>query len=809
MAGVVPEAERRRLTAAADYRPPNPGRHAGFAGAVRALAHFLDVPMAAVALVDNCRLRLEAAVGIDRRHLPRSWALMPTLLDSDRAIVIAHAVVQPAFSHHPLRVGAWAAAPLRTPSGEVIGAVFGADHRPRQFTSSQVAILEAVAGLVMAELTARRQYVQSEPAVRHFEWLMRDASDTVVVLDADGDVIWRSPGLDRLLGLLGQGDIRPVDVPSLLHEDDMPLVAGSVTVAMARPGITGPVEFRMAHGDGSWRTMEAVFTNCFDSPQVGGVVVYLRDVTERRRYADVLAAEAGVLTAIARRAPLGEVLRGIGKMVEEHAPGCTLVIDADRAGPEALSVSRPQGRPTTPAEQQVLDVASSLVALAYERQAAAHEWSAALLAGAADADRQAGIVSRAEVVQQLGPVLGRAGAKGDKVAVLVIDLDRFKEVNERLGHEGGDQVLPMVTTRIRDVVRPMDMVARVGGDEYVVVCEGLIGELEAIGLCERINVALAEPLLVGRAEIRITASIGIAMTHGEDDHPEALLRDADAALYTAKQRGRARFEVFNESRRREARARRDLDSELERALESGELRVWLQPEIELATGNLIGFEALVRWQHPERGLLAPGEFIPQAERSGLIDRVGGWVLQEACHYGRQWRDEHPGHPFVVAVNLSVRQLGEAGLIARVAAALEESGLPADALCLELTESALMDDADLSLSVLRALKRLGVRLAIDDFGTGYSSLAYLRRFPIDAVKIDRSFVSGLGSRAEDDAIVTAVLGLTSALGLTCIAEGVEQPTQRDELIRLGCGAAQGFLFSPPRPAHEILLSASPL
>ena len=792
----LPETERRRRTALAEYEPPDPANHAGIGAAVRLAAHFLDVPMAAVGLVRDCDVELAGAIGLDRHCIPRSWAAFDRLVDlpDSGLVLVTDTALDPAFNQRPVPVASWAAASLRTPAGDVIGGLFVADHVPRQFTSTQLLILEANAGLVMAELTARRQYVTPDPAARHFEWVLRDASDSVAVLDADGGVVWASPGLQYQLGYTEQSLLF---APALVHAEDMPLLVGAVTVAMARPGISGPVEFRMAHTDGSWRTMEAVFSNCFDSPAVGGVVVYLRDVTDRTRHADILAAEARVLTAIARRYPLADVLRSIIDLVHGNIPGAEIVIDVSLPG--HMLIKQRDGRNHTDAEQRLIAIASSLVALAFER----HQAGPVELV-AQPMPSLTGVVPRADLVNRLGSVLARAASQREKVAVLLIDLDRFKEVNEAFGHDVGDRVLPLVAGRMREVVRPSDMVMRVAGDEYAIVCEGLVGELEAVGVAERINACLRESVVVGRCEVRITASIGIAMTHGDDDHAEALLRDADAALYNAKMRGRARFEVFNESRRREARARRELDNELERALEMGELRVWLQPEIELKTGNLIGFEALVRWEHPLRGLLAPGEFIPQAERSGLIDRVGGWVLEEACRYGRIWRDAHPGRPFVVAVNLSARQLSSPDLAAQVSAALATSGLSAQELCLELTESALMDDADGSLVALRALKRLGVRLAIDDFGTGYSSLAYLRRFPIDAVKIDRSFVSGLGSRAEDAAIVTAVLSLTRALGLTAIAEGVEHDLQRDELVRLGCPTAQGFLFSPPRPAEEMLV-----
>jgi diguanylate cyclase (GGDEF)-like protein/PAS domain S-box-containing protein len=865
----VTETERRRLVALADYAALEPLPPGGLKSACRVVAHFLDVPVCLIGFIDERSVRVVSGIGVEGPELPRAWTT---------ALVQRGRVVSVTRSTHPDRFGpavgpvrSWAAAPLRTASGLVVGVILAADRRSRPFTPNQEAVLSAMADLLMAELDVRRRRHEEGPSSvlqsveRHFESLLRDASDTIAVIDANGELAYTSPALLRLLGY-GEGHALPA---ARLHPDDLPLVAGSVTVALARPGVTGPVEFRLVHGDGTYHTFEAVLANNMDDPSVGGVVVYLRDISDRHRATALLSAEAKILELIARGEPVDTVLAAAVELLESGARGGRAVIRRYRPEtrsfelacapnlPESfISVIRHVPVPGWPFEgTAVLDLAAADdIDPALRAAASAHRlatvWTRPVTAGESGrllgsvgmyladarapepedervletaaglvglalqrldlADGPGGVVPRTELVRRLDDVLTRAAGGRGKAAVLLLDLDRFKEINEGLGHEGGDRVLPLVTRRLAEVVRPTDLVARVAGDEFVVVCEGLIGELEAVGVAERINAALREPVRVDRSELHLTASIGIAMTHGEGDHAEALLRDADAALYQAKQRGRARFELFNEARRREARARRALEGELERAIEEGELRVWLQPEIELATGRLMGFEALVRWQHPERGLLAPATFIPQAERSGLIDRLGEWVLLESCRLGRTMRDGAEGAEAaplgvgpVVAVNLSARQLGDPLLADRVAAALSAAGLsPAD-LCLELTESALMEDADLSLHALRALRALGVRLAIDDFGTGYSSLAYLRRFPIDSVKIDRSFVAGLGSRLEDRAIVSAVLDLTRALGLSAIAEGVEQAGQRDELVRLGCEAAQGYFFSPPRPAHELI------
>jgi diguanylate cyclase (GGDEF)-like protein/PAS domain S-box-containing protein len=882
--GARPEAERRRLLAVADYAPAAQDNRPGMAAAVRIVAHFLDVPICAVGLIDAEAVHISAAVGLDLSELPRSWGLTPAVLASAGTVAVADIAADRHFAHQPLGPGvgpvrAWLGTPLCTGDGVVIGAVFAADHLSREFSLDQLALVEGIGELVMTELDLRRtRHREPQPSVttsvdQRFESLLRDASDTVAVLDVDGGLVYASPALCSLLGY----ENTVVNAARLVDRNDLPAMINAVTAAMARPGITGPVEFRIAHGDGSLRTFEAVFANSLDDPAVKGMVVYLRDITTRHRTAALLNGESRILEMMARGVPVTDVLHAVIELVEEQAPGARAVIRTFDRKRRSLKLAAAPNLPasfTAGIEDWHMDPADPPPVLAnvprhpivYEDVAEATEIAPGLRAAAAahrlvsawvlpvvsaaskrllgtvgvylserrvpdaedehllqvaaglvglaverhhldtdDAEVPVGLVPRTELIRRLDQTLARAAAVGGKVAVLLLDLDRFKEVNEGVGHDGGDLVLPMVTRRLAQVVRPADLVARVAGDEFVVVCEGLVGELEAVGVAERINVALREPVQVDRSELRLTASIGIAMTHGDGDHAESVLRDADAALYQAKQRGRARFELFNEARRRDVQARRQLEGELERAIDEGELRVWLQPEIELPSGALLGFEALVRWEHPTRGLLSPVEFIPHAERSGLIDRLGQWVQAESCHMARQWRDDRgpDGDPMIFSVNLSVRQLADPLLPQRVQTALDDAGLAPEELCLELTESALMDDADLSLNALRSLKSIGVKLAIDDFGTGYSSLAYLRRFPIDAVKIDRSFVSGLGSRSEDGAIVTAVLGLTRALGLIAIAEGVEQGQQRDELVRLGCAAAQGYLFSPPRPADEVI------
>jgi len=419
-------------------------------------------------------------------------------------------------------------------------------------------------------------------------------------------------------------------------------------------------------------------------------------------------------------------------------------------------------------------------------------------------DALTGLPNRLLLLDRLHRALARARRRRSEVAVLLCDLDRFKVINDSLGHDAGDALLVQLGQRLERVLRGNDTAARIGGDEFVVVCEDVCEE-EAIAVAQRMQEVLAESCTIGDDEMVVTSSIGIVMSNGCAS-PYALLRDADAALYRAKDGGGGRVEVFDDVLAGQAIARLRTESGLRRALERGELRVHYQPIVDLASGLVDGFEALVRWEDPERGLVPPSEFLDVAEETGLIVPIGAWVLEEACAQAAMWHRRY-GRACSMSVNLSARQVGRHGLVNVVSGALRNSGLAPESLCLELTEGVLIDASVTALSALRAIKDLGVRLSIDDFGTGYSSLSYLRRFPVDAVKVDRSFVAGLGlsgapGAEEDDAIVSAVVGLTQRLGLRAVAEGVETEAQAARLRAMRCDLAQGYLFARPAPAADV-------
>jgi diguanylate cyclase (GGDEF)-like protein/PAS domain S-box-containing protein len=595
-------------------------------------------------------------------------------------------------------------------------------------------------------------------------------------------------------------------------------------------------EHRVVSPDGESRWHQ--WTNRVVLDDDGSIAEYQavgRDVTDQRVAEDaarrsqaLVSDEARVLEAIATGEELGALLEDVCRVVERHVPGthCSIQLVDDDGGtvhygsvigpPErswstpivssgdrrtlgTFSVSFDEPRDPDVEHKEVVELLEHLAAIAIERKK--YE---AKLAHQAHHDPLTGLPNRALFLEFLQLAIARARRYSSMVAVLFLDLDRFKLVNDSLGHDAGDELLVALSQRLRGVVRPGDTVARFGGDEFTVLCEDLPAagaRGHATDVAERLLHVIEQPFPLDGEEQYLSASIGIALAGPGTERPEGLLRDADAAMYRAKERGKGRWELFDEVMRATALERLETENALHRALDRGQLRVHYQPVMSLREQSCIGAEALVRWAHPERGLLTPMQFIDLAEESGLIVPVGQWVIEEACRRSRQWRAEH-GPSFVVSVNLSGRQLWNPELAQNVTAALDRTGSDPAGLCFEITESVLMDDVDTTIGAISALKGLGVTLSIDDFGTGYSSLGYLKRFPVDAVKVDRSFIDGLGADPEDSAIVAAVVSLGHALGLTVIAEGVETDRQLAELRALDCDAAQGYLFARPGPADDL-------
>ena len=422
-------------------------------------------------------------------------------------------------------------------------------------------------------------------------------------------------------------------------------------------------------------------------------------------------------------------------------------------------------------------------------------------------DPLSGLPNRILLHERLTEALVRARQHEGRVAVLFLDLDRFKSVNDNYGHAAGDELLTAVAERLRVAVRGEDLLARLGGDEFVVICHEVTYHGEAATIAERILLAMAHPFFVKDAELAISASIGIALSEntsrGRKESAETLLHDADAAMYRAKSQGPGRYTIFDRSMKADRVNRDKVEQRLREAFERDEFVLHYQPIISVADESIVGMEALLRWQDPQRGIIPPMEFVPELEATGLIVAVGEWALEEACRQVTEWDNTFPKvGPLRVSVNVSPRQLLQAHFGDTVTRVLQRMGTRPSQLCLEITEAALMGDVVSAWAELRKVKALGVHLAIDDFGTGYSSVSYVRNFALDALKIDQSFVRALSSCVEDAAIVKAVIHMAHALSLDTVAEGVETPEQLAQLKELGCDLAQGYLFSRPQPPDVI-------
>ena len=662
--------------------------------------------------------------------------------------------------------------------------------------------------------------------------LIAGSSDVTLVLDAAGTITFAGASVERIFGY------RPEDVigrPSsdFVHPGDLELVPSISATTIGAAAQDLPVRYRLLHRNGTWRWVDTRFTDLLDNAAVGGMVANIRDVTDQYeaevamqaselRYRSIVdTAEEGIwihdldgMTTFANpklASSLGTTVAELerGSIWDHVDPARRAFIAAKLNHQRAGTVDQYEtelvrvdgtilevlisASPVRDAEGQVVGALKMVTDIGDRKRAEAEEARLLLV------DSLTGMASRALVIDRVAQLLAHHARVPGQAAVLFLDLDNFKQVNDSLGQAAGDELLRQVATRIDREVDGQHTVGRFGGDEFVVVLDGLDSPGDAVLLAERIAVALREPIVVGDTELLVTASIGIALTPAED--ATALLRDADIAMYRAKERGGARHELFDSSLRALAMARLELDRDLRLAVADDQIRVHYQPVLAL-DGRVVGFEALARWYHPTKGMIPPGDFIPFAESTGLIVPLGAAILDQACADLARWRALPGYEELTVAVNLSGRQLAVPGLAAAVAATLAAHALAPGALCLEITESVLMDDTSIATQALTAIHDLGVRLAVDDFGTGYSSLLYLRRFPVDALKLDRFFVAGIEQNPQDRAIVRAVIDLAHSLDLWAVAEGVETRAQLEALRHMGCDLAQGFYWSAAVPADAV-------
>jgi diguanylate cyclase (GGDEF)-like protein/PAS domain S-box-containing protein len=509
----------------------------------------------------------------------------------------------------------------------------------------------------------------------------------------------------------------------------------------------------------------------------------------------LLSGRPAVVTdwAHERRFERSEVLEGLGT-----TSGLTVVIEGRRGPFGALGFHSQAPRVFKQGDVDFVQALANVLGDVVERQLTDDD-----IRHRALHDPLTGLPNRLLFLDRVGQATERQRRRRDILtAVLVLDLDRFKLVNESLGHRAGDELLAAAAPRLKQAVRSADTVAHLSGDEFGILLEDITGEQDAIEMAERIAGVFARPFVLDGDEHFVTTSIGIALAEG-GERGEDLLRDADAAMHRAKERGRARYELFDEALRGRALSRLRVENDLRRALDRDELTLHYQPLVSLRDRQMVSVEALVRWDHPERGRISPADFIPVAEENGLIEPIGRWVLEHACRQAAEWCRARPdAAPLTMGVNLSAAQLANPALAQTVATALRVSGLDPSCLALELTESMLVGDTEQLSETLVALKALGLRLVLDDFGTGYSSLSYLTRLPLDSLKVDRSFVDGLGTESRDTAVTEAIIAMSRALSLRVVGEGAETAQQVAELARLGCDLVQGFYFSRPVEAEEI-------
>ena len=643
----------------------------------------------------------------------------------------------------------------------------------------------------------------------------------VLVVNRAGTVVLSNPAAEQLI-----------------DRTEGELVGGNLGVPLVPDGVT---EIEVALRDGSARTVEMQVTETTWETEPAYVVA-LKDLSERRQAAHELDESEERFQAVFEESPIGlailasdfrflRVNRALASMLGYVPEELIRLSVADVSRPEDAQANAERARQLVSGEKVGHDVETWFVTKAGEPRRG--HVTSAVMGGRFGADSHVictvediterseslervtylalhdeltGLANRVQVMDRLHRAQARAERSGTFVGVLFLDLDGFKAVNDSLGHGAGDALLVEVARRLESVLRPSDTAARVGGDEFLICCEDLGpdptgAQAAALHVVDRITAALAEPM-DGSRLAPTTASIGIALVRGEQQSSDIALRNADQAMYRAKQQGPARFELFDAALQARAADRVTIRDELGLALERDELVVHYQPIACLEDDQVIGAEALVRWDHPDRGILLPGEFLDVAEESGLIVPLGDWVLKRACRDVATWR-RTVGQDLLVTVNASARQLHDDTFASSIEATLSDHGLQAGALKIELTETMLIEAGAATLAQLHALRTLGVRVGLDDFGTGYASLSCLRRLPVDFVKIDRSFVAALDESSDDEAIVNAIVDLSHALGLQVVTEGVESPAQRHALEELGSDYAQGWHFGRPSPATDFV------
>lgn len=771
---------------------------------------------------------------LDESALSRAGGLLPALVDLRELVVDLphHSTGELHLLAEANRVGEWYVGFVVVQRRLRGAVVVVADHivSDDEHNAVQALCREAAIALRAVEQTELNVRQRSE---ERFGALVDNSSDIVAILSPTGHLTYVSPVAVRLLGY--PPDYRQsLDVLELVHPDDR----GAATQMLdgVRFGNQEATELRLRHVAGTYHWFEVVGVDLQSDPNISGIVLNAREIGDRK------AAEERLQLSEARFKALVQYSSDLVLVVDSRdgiryaSPSCQAMIGAhpdDLMGRSLGHTFRDSGvdwDTALRASQQSLGRHPELLEFGFRNAGGewihleatvtdlrAEEAVAGFVLNARDIterknmmqrlryqathDSLTGLANRVLAAEELGGMLGR-NAGGSTVAVVSLDLDDFKDINDSLGHGFGDRLLYAVADRIKESLAFGDIAARAGGDEFVIVLERSHGEDRVLELADRLLLSLEQPFQVDGRELSITASAGVAYDHDRSAAAEVLLRNADTAMYRAKQLGKRRSVVFEAHMHTASFDRLELRADLVRALDTDQFMAHYQPILDLETHRIIGCEALVRWEHPRRGLLSPAIFVPLAEESGLIGQLGEWMMERACRDLAEWRRDMPdvAEDLTISVNLSAQEVHAERLLPAVTDILRRTNLPADRLVLEVTESNLLTDTDVIQDQMQRLRALGTRLAIDDFGTGYSSLGYIQRFAFDVLKIDRSFVEGL-DRNTNRQIVTAVLDLARELGVRVVAEGIEQESQEQALIDLGCRYAQGYLYSRPVPAVD--------
>jgi diguanylate cyclase (GGDEF)-like protein/PAS domain S-box-containing protein len=668
---------------------------------------------------------------------------------------------------------------------------------------------------------------------RRFRALVQSSSDLVFAVDATRSITYASPSCTKVLGYEPE-ELLGSETGTLVHPDDFDVLLHAFLGIVDDPGASVEFSIRVRHHDGTWRWLEGLAKNLLDDPAVAGMVVNARDVTERRlrleRHTAMSDLGREVLRSTTLDASVSSVVEVVNRIVgarhtrivvlpenidtDEPTAGPVPDSPAGLTGPDAagdppdlrVAVGDPE-QPLayievikdglmTKAEEQFVEGVSAIVL------------SAIVRFGAEDAIRHqalhdplTGLPNRVLFNDRLEHSLFRRSRDARYIAVMVVDLDGFKNVNDSLGHLTGDALLIAVAERFSGRLRGFDTIARLGGDEFAILFDELHAPQDAELIAERVLDALVNPLQLPEREVAIGASVGVSLTNESDTLAERLLADADAAMYRAKREGKGCYRVFEAAMFTASVERMNLEQELRTAIRDDGLTVYYQPIVDTITGRVTSFEALARWSHPTRGFIPPDTFIPLAEESGLIVDLGRFILLTACRQAREWQRRFPELRPDISVNASGLQLANPTFVDQVVDSLKRADLEPSSLIVEITESILATESRPVLATLDELRRRGVRVAIDDFGTGYSSLAALADLPIDILKIDKRFIDNLVHDDQGRGFVKAILQLAATLRLETTAEGVEEAEQRDALAVLGCTHIQGYFFSRPMPADQ--------